>query len=179
MIRKSDRAQTVESLPLQIADTGTALSGKSRTPHEALQAAAEAARCRGGRARVCHAGAGPAGRGFLRGRGRHRDGYQSGATQAHALGGCRVFELVGVDVLPIVSLISLLVGFIIAFESARPFTMFGARISIANMIGILISRELGLLMTAIILAGGSGSAFAEQRDTVKQKPEEAGANGRD
>jgi phospholipid/cholesterol/gamma-HCH transport system permease protein len=83
----------------------------------------------------------------------------------------RVFEVAGANALPIVSLISLLVGLIIAFESAGPFKMFGAQIFIANMISIVIARELGPLMTAIILAGRSGSAFAAELGTMKVNEE--------
>jgi phospholipid/cholesterol/gamma-HCH transport system permease protein len=83
----------------------------------------------------------------------------------------RVFERAGVDALPIISLISLLVGLIIAFEAAGPFRMFGAEIFIANMIGIIMARELAGLMTAIILAGRSGSAFAAELGTMKVNEE--------
>jgi phospholipid/cholesterol/gamma-HCH transport system permease protein len=83
----------------------------------------------------------------------------------------RVFETAGVNALPIISLISLLVGLIIAFEAAGPFKMFGAEIFIANMIGIIMARELGPLMTAIILAGRSGSAFAAELGTMKVNEE--------
>ena len=83
----------------------------------------------------------------------------------------RVFETAGVNALPIISLISLLVGLIIAFEAAGPFEMFGAQIFIANMIGIIMARELGPLMTAIILAGRSGSAFAAEIGTMKVNEE--------
>jgi phospholipid/cholesterol/gamma-HCH transport system permease protein len=83
----------------------------------------------------------------------------------------RVFELAGVNALPIVSLISLLVGLIIAFEAAQPLAQFGAQIFIANMIGLLMIRELGPMMTAIMLAGRSGSAFAAELGTMKVNEE--------
>ncbi len=83
----------------------------------------------------------------------------------------RVFELAGINALPIISLISLLIGLIIAFEAAGPFAMFGAQIFIANMIGIIMARELSGLMTAIILAGRSGSAFAAELGTMKVNEE--------
>jgi phospholipid/cholesterol/gamma-HCH transport system permease protein len=83
----------------------------------------------------------------------------------------RVFEQAGVNALPIVSLISLLVGLIIAFESAQPLAQFGAEIFIADMIGLVMVRELGPLMTAIILAGRSGSAFAAELGTMKVNEE--------
>lgn len=83
----------------------------------------------------------------------------------------RVFESAGINALPIVSLISLLVGLIIAFEAAGPFNMFGAQIFIANMIGIIMARELSGLMTGVILAGRSGSAFAAELGTMKVNEE--------
>jgi phospholipid/cholesterol/gamma-HCH transport system permease protein len=83
----------------------------------------------------------------------------------------RVFEQAGVNALPIISLISLLIGLIIAFEAAAPFAMFGAQVFIANMLGIIMARELSGLMTAIILAGRSGSAFAAELGTMKVNEE--------
>lgn len=83
----------------------------------------------------------------------------------------RIFEQAGVNALPIISLISLLVGLIIAFEAAGPFQMFGAEIFIANMIGIIMARELAGLMAGIILAGRSGSAFAAELGTMKVNEE--------
>lgn len=83
----------------------------------------------------------------------------------------RIFEGAGVDALPIVSLISLLVGLIIAFEAAQPLAQFGAQIYVANMIGLVMVRELGPLMTAILLAGRSGSAFAAELGTMKVNEE--------
>lgn len=83
----------------------------------------------------------------------------------------RIFETAGINALPIISLISLLVGLIIAFEAAAPFAMFGAQIFIANMLGIIMARELSGLMTAIILAGRSSSAFAAELGTMKVNEE--------
>lgn len=83
----------------------------------------------------------------------------------------RIFETAGVNALPIISLISLLVGLIIAFEAAAPFKMFGAEIFIANMLGIIMAREMAGLVTAIILAGRSGSAFAAELGTMKVNEE--------
>ncbi len=82
-----------------------------------------------------------------------------------------VFELAGANALPIVSLISLLVGLIIAFQSTQPLAQFGAQVYIANMIGLMMVRELGPLMTAIMLAGRSGSAFAAEIGTMKVNEE--------
>ncbi|MDB6019849.1 MAG: hypothetical protein JWR19_4338 [Pedosphaera sp.] len=83
----------------------------------------------------------------------------------------RIFEIAGVNALPIVSLISLLVGLIIAFEAAQPLAQFGAQIYVANLIGLVMVRELGPVMTAILLAGRSGSAFAAELGTMKVNEE--------
>ncbi len=82
-----------------------------------------------------------------------------------------MFEQAGANAVPIVSLISVLVGLIIAFESAQPLAEFGAQIYVANMIGLVMVRELGPLMTAILLAGRSGSAFAAELGTMKVNEE--------
>jgi len=77
----------------------------------------------------------------------------------------------GANALPIVSLLSLLVGLMIGFESAPPLAQFGAQIFIANMVGFGAVRELGPMMTAIMLAGRSGAAFAAEIGTMKVNEE--------
>ncbi|MFO7988738.1 MAG: MlaE family lipid ABC transporter permease subunit [Desulfotignum sp.] len=79
----------------------------------------------------------------------------------------RVAEQAGVNALPIVALISFIVGLVMAFQSAIPMKMFGAEIYVANLIGLAMVRELGPLMTAIVLAGRSASAFAAEIGTMK------------
>jgi phospholipid/cholesterol/gamma-HCH transport system permease protein len=83
----------------------------------------------------------------------------------------RVFELAGANAVPIVSLVSILVGLIIAFESAQTLAKFGAQIFVVNMIGIIMVRELGPLLAAVLLAGRSGSAFAAEIGTMKVNEE--------
>ncbi len=83
----------------------------------------------------------------------------------------RVFELAGANAVPITSLISVLVGMIIAFEAAEQLAKFGAQIYVANMIGLIMVRELGPLLAAIMLAGRSGSAFAAEIGTMKVNEE--------
>ncbi|MCG8618534.1 MAG: MlaE family lipid ABC transporter permease subunit [Desulfobacterales bacterium] len=78
-----------------------------------------------------------------------------------------VAERAGVNALPIVALISFIVGLVMAFQAAIPMKMFGAEIYVANLIGIAMVRELGPLMTAIVLAGRSASAFAAEIGTMK------------
>jgi len=82
-----------------------------------------------------------------------------------------VFETAGANAVPIVSLVSILVGMIIAFEAAQPLAQFGAQIFIANMIGLVMVRELGPLLAAVLLAGRSGSAFAAEIGTMKVNEE--------
>jgi len=76
-------------------------------------------------------------------------------------------ERAGVDALPIVALISFIVGLVMAFQAAIPMRMFGAELYVANLIGIAMIRELGPLMTAIVLAGRSASAFAAEIGTMR------------
>jgi len=78
-----------------------------------------------------------------------------------------VAERAGVDALPIVALVSFIVGLVMAFQAAIPMRMFGAELYVANLIGISMVRELGPLMTAIILAGRSASAFAAEIGTMR------------
>ena len=83
----------------------------------------------------------------------------------------RVFEAAGVNALPVVALLTFLVGMVIAFESAQPLAQFGAQVFVANLLGLIMSRELGPVMTAIMLAGRSGSAFAAELGTMKVNEE--------
>jgi phospholipid/cholesterol/gamma-HCH transport system permease protein len=82
-----------------------------------------------------------------------------------------IAELAGVNALPIVALIGFLLGLIMAFQSAIPMRQFGADIFVANLIGLSMLRELGPLVTAILLAGRSGSAFAAELGTMKFREE--------
>jgi len=77
----------------------------------------------------------------------------------------------GADVLPIVTLISLLVGLILAFVGAVQLAMFGAQIFVANLVGIAMVRVLGAVMTGIIMAGRTGAAFAAQLGTMQVNEE--------
>lgn len=77
------------------------------------------------------------------------------------------FERAGFDGLPITAMIGFLLGLILAFESAVSLQMFGVEVYVADFIAIGLFRELGPLVTAIILAGRSGSAFAAEIGTMK------------
>ncbi|WP_447987119.1 MlaE family lipid ABC transporter permease subunit [Nitrospira sp. Nam74] len=76
-------------------------------------------------------------------------------------------EQAGVDGLPIIALVGFLLGLILAFEAGMAMRRFGAEIFVANLLGISMLRELGPLLTAIILAGRTGSAFAAELGTMK------------
>ena len=72
----------------------------------------------------------------------------------------------GVDGLPIVGLIAILLGLILAFMSSLQLKQFGANIYVASLLAISIVKELGPIMTAILVAGRSGSAFAAEIGTM-------------
>lgn len=77
------------------------------------------------------------------------------------------FDVVGVRALGIIGLMSFLIGIVIAQQGAVQLQQFGAEIYTINLIGRITVRELGTLMTAIMVAGRSGSAFAAQLGTMK------------
>lgn len=80
-------------------------------------------------------------------------------------------EQAGVDALPIVSLLSLLQGLTMAFIGAAQLQMFGAQIYVANLIGMSMAAEVGAVMTAIIMAGRTGAAYAAQIGTMQVNQE--------
>lgn len=77
----------------------------------------------------------------------------------------------GVDGLPIVGLIALLLGLIIAFMTSLQLKQFGANIYVASLLAIAMVEELGPIITAILVAGRSGSAFAAEIGTMKVNEE--------
>ena len=77
----------------------------------------------------------------------------------------------GVDGLPILGLISFLLGLIMAFMSSLQLKQFGANIYVASLVGLAMVRELGPIITAILVAGRSGSAFAAEIGTMKVNEE--------
>jgi len=82
-----------------------------------------------------------------------------------------VIQECGAQALPIVSLISILVGLILAFVGAVQLEQFGAQIFVANLVGIATAREMGAMMTGIIMAGRTGAAFAAQLGTMQVNEE--------
>ncbi|HEU0309930.1 MAG TPA: MlaE family lipid ABC transporter permease subunit [Sphingomicrobium sp.] len=77
------------------------------------------------------------------------------------------FDLVGVRALGIIGLMSFLIGIVVGQQGAVQLEQFGAEVYTINLIGRITVRELGTLMTAIMVAGRSGSAFAAQIGTMK------------
>ena len=77
----------------------------------------------------------------------------------------------GASALPIVSLISFLIGMILAFVGNVQLTNFGANIYVADLVGIAMVREMGVVMTAIIMSGRTGAAFAAHIGSMKANEE--------
>lgn len=91
---------------------------------------------------------------------RHPSRFRMTAMVSH-------FKTVGIDALGIIGLMSFLIGIVIAQQGATQLEMFGMEVFTINLVGRSSIRELGLLMTAIMVAGRSGSAFAAQLGTMK------------
>ena len=77
----------------------------------------------------------------------------------------------GPQALPIVTLISVLVGRILAFVGAIQLKMFGAEIFVADLVGLGMAREMGAMMAAVIMAGRTGAAYAAQLGTMQVNEE--------
>jgi phospholipid/cholesterol/gamma-HCH transport system permease protein len=77
----------------------------------------------------------------------------------------------GAEALPIVTLISFLVGAILAFVGAVQLQQFGAAIYVANLVGIAMVREMGAMMTAIVMAGRTGASYAAQLGSMRVNQE--------
>lgn len=77
----------------------------------------------------------------------------------------------GYQAVPVVMLIGFLLGLILAFQSAIPMKMFGAEVYVGGLVGLALVRELGPIITAILIAGRSGSAFAAEIGTMKVNEE--------
>ncbi len=83
----------------------------------------------------------------------------------------RHMETTGLDALPIVGLISFLIGLVLAYQGAAQLEQFGAQIFTVNIVGIGVTREMAILLTAIIVAGRSGSAFTAQIGSMQVNEE--------
>jgi phospholipid/cholesterol/gamma-HCH transport system permease protein len=82
-----------------------------------------------------------------------------------------LIEQVGADALPIISLVSFLVGLILGYIGDQQLAQFGARIFVADLVGLAIVIQMGALITAIVLAGRTGAAFAAQLGTMQVNEE--------
>jgi phospholipid/cholesterol/gamma-HCH transport system permease protein len=80
-------------------------------------------------------------------------------------------EKAGADAVPIVMLINFLVGMVIGLQSAGQLKRFGADIFMADLVGISVVREIGPLMTAIVICGRTGAAFAAELGSMKTNEE--------
>jgi phospholipid/cholesterol/gamma-HCH transport system permease protein len=99
-------------------------------------------------------------------------GHCRASSRPRAMEGCAPHGRIGRgERAAIIMLLGFLLGLIMAFQSAIPMRQFGADIYVANLIGLSMLRELGPLLTAIILAGRSGSAFAAELGTMKVSEE--------
>lgn len=81
------------------------------------------------------------------------------------------FHEAGARALPIVAFLSFLVGLILAFVSAIQLQLFGASIYVADLVGISMTREMGALITGIIMAGRTGASYAAQIGSMKRSEE--------
>jgi phospholipid/cholesterol/gamma-HCH transport system permease protein len=82
-----------------------------------------------------------------------------------------LIQQVGAQALPIVALISILVGLILAFVGSVQLKLFGAQIFVSNLVAIGMTREMDAMMAAIIMAGRTGAAFAAQLGTMQVNEE--------
>jgi phospholipid/cholesterol/gamma-HCH transport system permease protein len=94
-----------------------------------------------------------------------------GRARLRAVDLLEALEQCGVAALPIVSLISVLVGVILAFIGALQLRIFGAQIYVASLVGIAMVRALAAVMTGIIMAGRTGASFAAQIGTMQVNEE--------
>lgn len=83
----------------------------------------------------------------------------------------QAFQRSGVEAVPVVVLIGFLLGLILAFQSAIPLKMFGGEGFVGGLVGLALVRELGLIITAILMAGRTGSSFAAELGTMKVNEE--------
>jgi len=80
-------------------------------------------------------------------------------------------ERIGIDALPIMGLLAYLIGVVLAFQGADQLRQYGAEVFTINLLGVSILREIGVLITAIMVAGRTGSAFAAEIGTMKVNQE--------
>lgn len=101
-------------------------------------------------------------------------GAQMKLGRGHAVNMAAIFNQIdrmGVGAIPVVILMSFIVGAIVAQQGAFQLRYFGAEIFVVDLVGILVLRELGVLMTAIMIAGRSGSAITAEIGSMKMREE--------
>lgn len=101
-------------------------------------------------------------------------GAQLKLGRGHAVNPAAIFSQIdrmGVGAIPVVVLMSAIVGAIVAQQGAFQLSYFGADIFVVDLIGVLVLRELGVLMTAIMVAGRSGSAITAEIGSMKMREE--------
>jgi len=97
--------------------------------------------------------------------------FVTGRARFRATDFWMTLQQAGVEALPIVSLISFLIGLILAFVGNVQLSHFGANLFVADLVGIAMVREMGVVMTGIIMSGRTGAAFAAQIGSMKANEE--------
>ncbi|UUX49460.1 MlaE family lipid ABC transporter permease subunit [Nisaea acidiphila] len=98
-------------------------------------------------------------------------GIFTGRTKLRFIALVSQLEYVGLNAVGIVSLLCFLVGVVLAYMGSLQLERFGAAVLTVNLVGVSVLREIGVLLTAIIVAGRSGSAFTAQIGTMKVNQE--------
>lgn len=101
-------------------------------------------------------------------------GAQMKLGRGHAVNPAAIFNQIdrmGVGAIPVVVLMSAIVGAIVAQQGAYQLSYFGADIFVVDLVGVLVLREMGVLMTAIMIAGRSGSAITAEIGSMKMREE--------
>ena len=83
----------------------------------------------------------------------------------------RHIDETGIDAIPIVSMMAFMIAIVLAYQGIQQLAKFGAEIFTVNMVGISVLREMGVLLTAIMIAGRSGSAFTAEIGVMKVNEE--------
>ncbi len=83
----------------------------------------------------------------------------------------RLLERAGSDGIPIVLVLNFLMGFVMGYQATRVLKLYGANVFVADIVGVSVTRELAPLMTAIIVSGRSGAAFAAELGTMRVSEE--------
>jgi len=183
-------AWLIERLLAEASGRGTAVSLRAVTPVmstllEAVRAAGEGERpSKPGRPNILVAALAAVGQAVVNARddllasmnilGATIRGGQMKLGRGHGVNLAAIFshiDRMGVGAIPVVVLMSAIVGAIVAQQGAYQLRYFGADIFVVDLVGILVLRELGVLMTAIMIAGRSGSAITAEIGSMKMREE--------